>query len=74
VPSATPQPVTLFTGQWTDLPLEAVARLASEWGYGAEEAQRVRPLPPVEASRGRVRRRIQQERAMTLSRAGRQAG
>lgn len=25
-------PVTLFTGQWVDLPLEEVARLASEWG------------------------------------------
>ena len=31
------QPVTLFTGQWADLPLEEVARLASEWGYDGLE-------------------------------------
>jgi len=30
-------PVTLFTGQWADLPLEEVARLASEWGYDGLE-------------------------------------
>lgn len=29
--------VTLFTGQWVDLPLEDVARLASEWGYDGLE-------------------------------------
>ncbi|WP_440104338.1 sugar phosphate isomerase/epimerase family protein [Glutamicibacter mishrai] len=28
---------TLFTGQWADLPLEEVARLASEWGYDGLE-------------------------------------
>jgi len=28
-----PRPVTLFTGQWADLPLEEVAQKASEWGY-----------------------------------------
>ena len=28
-----PRPITLFTGQWADLPFEEVARLASEWGY-----------------------------------------
>ncbi|WP_125776712.1 sugar phosphate isomerase/epimerase family protein [Antribacter gilvus] len=27
------RPITLFTGQWADLPLEEVARLASGWGY-----------------------------------------
>ncbi len=27
------RPVTLFTGQWADLPLEDVARKASAWGY-----------------------------------------
>jgi sugar phosphate isomerase/epimerase len=37
VPSVTPQPVTLFTGQWTDLPLEEVAWLASGWGYDGLE-------------------------------------
>lgn len=31
------QPVTLFTGQWADLPLEEVAKLASEWGYDGLE-------------------------------------
>src|SRR5690242_5943413 len=32
-----PRPVTLFTGQWADLPFEEVARLASEWGYDGLE-------------------------------------
>ena len=27
------RPVTLFTGQWADLPLEDVARKASDFGY-----------------------------------------
>lgn len=31
------RPVTLFTGQWADLPLEQVAKLASEWGYDGLE-------------------------------------
>ena len=31
------QPVTLFTGQWADLPFEEVARLASQWGYDGLE-------------------------------------
>jgi sugar phosphate isomerase/epimerase len=31
------RPVTLFTGQWADLPLEDVARKASEWGYDGLE-------------------------------------
>src|SRR6185312_14136715 len=35
--SAARQPVTLFTGQWADLPLREVARLASEWGYDGLE-------------------------------------
>jgi sugar phosphate isomerase/epimerase len=30
-------PVTLFTGQWADLPFVEVARLASEWGYDGLE-------------------------------------
>ena len=30
-------PVTLFTGQWADLPLEEVARLAADWGYDGLE-------------------------------------
>ena len=29
--------ITLFTGQWVDLPLEEVARLAAEWGYDGLE-------------------------------------
>ena len=32
-----PRPVTLFTGQWADLPLEEVCRLASDWGYDGLE-------------------------------------
>ncbi|MDT3439521.1 MULTISPECIES: sugar phosphate isomerase/epimerase [unclassified Pseudofrankia] len=31
------RPVTLFTGQWADLPFEEVARLASGWGYDGLE-------------------------------------
>lgn len=30
-------PVTLFTGQWADMPFAEVARLASEWGYDGLE-------------------------------------
>ena len=26
------RPITLFTGQWADLPFEEVCRLASDWG------------------------------------------
>src|ERR687890_326910 len=32
-----PRPVTLFTGQWADLPFEEVCQLASEWGYDGLE-------------------------------------
>jgi sugar phosphate isomerase/epimerase len=31
------RPVTLFTGQWADLPLETLAKKASEWGYDGLE-------------------------------------
>ena len=31
------RPVTLFTGQWADLPFTEVARLAAEWGYDGLE-------------------------------------
>src|SRR4029453_13031487 len=31
------RPVTLFTGQWADLPFAEVCRLASEWGYDGLE-------------------------------------
>lgn len=31
------RPITLFTGQWADLPFEEVARLASNWGYDGLE-------------------------------------
>ena len=30
---AQPRPVTLFTGQWADLPFEEMCRLAAGWGY-----------------------------------------
>jgi len=33
----TAHPVTLFTGQWADMPFEDVARLAAEWGYDGLE-------------------------------------
>jgi len=32
-----PRPITLFTGQWADLPFEEVARLASGWGFDGLE-------------------------------------
>jgi sugar phosphate isomerase/epimerase len=32
-----PRPITLFTGQWADLPFEEVARLAGEWRYDGLE-------------------------------------
>ena len=31
------RPVTLFTGQWADLPLEKVAEKASAWGFDGLE-------------------------------------
>ena len=31
------RPITLFTGQWTDLPLETLAARAQEWGYDGLE-------------------------------------
>jgi sugar phosphate isomerase/epimerase len=31
------RPVTLFTGQWADLPLESLARMASGWGFDGLE-------------------------------------
>jgi sugar phosphate isomerase/epimerase len=32
-----PRPITLFTGQWADLPFEKVCELASGWGYDGLE-------------------------------------
>jgi sugar phosphate isomerase/epimerase len=32
-----PRPVTLFTGQWADLPFEEMCRLAADWGYDGLE-------------------------------------
>ena len=32
-----PRPVTLFTGQWADLPFEEMCKLASGWGYDGLE-------------------------------------
>jgi len=31
------RPVTLFTGQWADLPLETICQKASQWGYDGIE-------------------------------------
>jgi sugar phosphate isomerase/epimerase len=32
-----PRPVTLFTGQWADLPLEELAKKAGDWGFDGLE-------------------------------------
>jgi sugar phosphate isomerase/epimerase len=32
-----PRPITLFTGQWADLPLADLAAKAAEWGYDGLE-------------------------------------
>ena len=32
-----PRPVTLFTGQWADMPLDELARLTGAWGYDGLE-------------------------------------
>jgi sugar phosphate isomerase/epimerase len=32
-----PRPVTLFTGQWADLPLARLAEIAAKWGYDGLE-------------------------------------
>ena len=32
-----PRPVTLFTGQWADLPLADLAEMAADWGYDGLE-------------------------------------
>jgi sugar phosphate isomerase/epimerase len=32
-----PRPITLFTGQWADLPLETLARRAGDWGFDGLE-------------------------------------
>ena len=31
------RPVTLFTGQWADLPLETLAQKAASWGFDGLE-------------------------------------
>ena len=36
-PVSAPRPVTLFTGQWADLPLETLAAKAARWGYDGLE-------------------------------------
>ena len=32
-----PRPITLFTGQWADLPCAEMARLSKEFGYDGME-------------------------------------
>jgi sugar phosphate isomerase/epimerase len=32
-----PRPVTLFTGQWADLPFEEICKKAAQWGYDGLE-------------------------------------
>ena len=31
------KPITLFTGQWADLPLDTLAEMAAGWGYDGLE-------------------------------------
>ena len=62
------RPVTLFTGQWADLPFEEVARLASGWGYdGLEIACSGDHLDP---SRGAVDDDYIRQKKETLERHG----
>src|SRR6266571_7990986 len=35
--AALPRPVTLFTGQWADLPLETLAQKTGAWGFDGLE-------------------------------------
>ena len=49
-----PRPITLFTGQWADLPFEEVARLASRVGLRRPRDRLLgRPPRPVAGRRGR---------------------
>ncbi len=56
-----PRPVTLFTGQWADLPFEEMCRLASEWGYDGLEIACWGDHLDVDGRRGRLVRRGQLE-------------
>ena len=35
--AASSRPVTLFTGQWADLPLETLAAKTADWGFDGLE-------------------------------------
>lgn len=54
-----PRPVTLFTGQWADVPLGDLAPLAKE-GYDGLELARCRAPNGLRALRRRLRRRFRQ--------------
>ena len=53
-----PRPVTLFTGQFADLPFSEICRRAAEWGYdglqiacwGAHFVRALNGIEPPEAS------------------------
>ena len=46
------RPITLFTGQWADLPFEEVCKLAAQWGYdGLEIASTSTPTTTTERER-----------------------
>jgi hypothetical protein len=47
------RPITLFTGQWADLPFEEVARLAGEWGFDGWRS----PVGAITWTRQRISRR-----------------
>jgi len=48
-----PRPVTLFTGQWTDLPIEDRAATAGGWGFDGLELASWGDHFEVEGARGR---------------------
>jgi len=37
IPNKMSRPVTLFTGQWADMPLETLAQKVSKWGFDGLE-------------------------------------
>ena len=44
------RPVTIFSGQWTDIPLDKLARKAASWGYEGIEVACGNHLDPVKAA------------------------
>ncbi len=63
------RPVTLFTGQWADLPFEEVCKLAAGWGYDGLEIACWGDHFEVDRARQRGRLRPAQARPAGLARA-----